>query len=459
MGCFGFLKTKPKSRKERGKSGSEALAVSATTTSSSNYETSRSHDSTGGKQTSKSSVSTSSQPSISAMFEEKAGVLRVFELAELRSATNDFNRTLKIGEGGFGSVYKGFIKPLDEKSGRITVAVKTLNQRSLQVGGYLNISGEKSIVLAMEGKKGIVRRGSGHKQWLAEVQFLGVLEHPNLVKLIGYCSDEDERGIQRLLVYEYMPNKSLEYHLFNRAAPPLPWNVRLKIALGAAEGLAFLHEGLELQLVDYIYGILMQHSFSLKFSSGQVIYRDFKTSNVLLDIDFKPKLSDFGLAREGPAGDNTHVSTAVVGTYGYAAPDYIETGHLTTKSDVWSFGVVLYELLTGRRSLDRNRPTNEQKLLDWVKQFPIESKRFNMIMDPKLRYQYSLKTAREVAKLANSCLVKHAKERPKMSEIVQVIKQAVEMTEIASGGKVEAKEENSAVADLDKGKRPESSNC
>lgn len=411
MGCFGLLKSKPKSRKERGKSGSEALAVSAATTSSSNYETSRSHDSTGGKQTSKSSVSTSSQPSISTMFEEKAGVLRVFELAELRSATNDFNRTLKIGEGGFGSVYKGFIKPLDEKSGRITVAVKTLNQRSLQ----------------------------GHKQWLAEVQFLGVLEHPNLVKLIGYCSDEDERGIQRLLVYEYMPNKSLEYHLFNRAAPPLPWNVRLKIALGAAEGLAFLHEGLELQ----------------------VIYRDFKTSNVLLDSDFKPKLSDFGLAREGPAGDETHVSTAVVGTYGYAAPDYIETGHLTTKSDVWSFGVVLYELLTGRRSLDRNRPTNEQKLLDWVKQFPIESKRFNMIMDPKLRYQYSLKTAREVAKLANSCLVKHAKERPKMSEVVQVLKQAVEMTEIASGGKVEAKGEYSTVADLEKekGKRPESSNC
>ncbi|PKU75655.1 putative receptor-like protein kinase [Dendrobium catenatum] len=95
----------------------------------------------------------------------------------------------------------------------------------------------------------------GHKQWLAEVQFLGVLEHPNLVKLIGYCSDEDERGIQRLLVYEYMPNKSLEYHLFNRAAPPLPWNVRLKIALGAAEGLAFLHEGLELQAGPVLFNV------------------------------------------------------------------------------------------------------------------------------------------------------------------------------------------------------------
>ncbi|XP_020579242.1 probable serine/threonine-protein kinase PBL19 [Phalaenopsis equestris] len=405
MGCFGFLKTRTKSRKGHGKSGSEALTVSTATTSSSTYETSRSSDSAGGKQTSKSSASTSSQPSIAAMFEEKSGVLRVFELAELRSATNDFSQTLKIGEGGFGSVYKGFIKPLDEKSGRITVAVKALNQRSLQ----------------------------GHKEWLAEVRFLGVLEHPNLVKLIGYCSDDGERGIQRLLVYEYMLNKSLEYHLFNRASPPLPWNLRLKIALGAAEGLAFLHEGLELQ----------------------VIYRDFKTSNVLLDGDFNPKLSDFGLAREGPAGDKTHVSTAAVGTYGYAAPDYIETGHLTTKSDVWSFGVVLYELLTGRRSLDRNRPTNEHKLLDWVKQFPIESKRFNMIMDPRLRYQYSLKSARVVANLANGCLVKQAKERPKMSEVVRMLKVALDMSEMAASGKAEGKGESSGVvaADLEKGKR------
>lgn len=316
------------------------------------------------------------------MFEEKFGMLRVFELAELRSATNDFSRVQKIGEGGFGSVYKGFIRDVDGKGDRITVAVKSLNQRSLQ----------------------------GHKQWLAEVHFLGVVEHPNLVKLIGYCSDDGERGIQRLLVYEYMPNKSLEYHLFSRVAAPLPWNVRLKIALAAAEGLAYLHEGLEIQ----------------------VIYRDFKTSNVLLDNEFKPKLSDFGLAREGPAGDKTHVSTVVAGTHGYAAPDYIETGHLTTKSDVWSFGIVLYELLTGRRALNRNLPGNEQKLLDWVKQFPVESRKFSMIMDPRLKNQYSLRAAREVAKLADRCLVKLAKGRPAMSEVVGVLKQAVEITEPSS---------------------------
>jgi len=122
-----------------------------------------------------------------------------------------------------------------------------------------------------------------------------------------------------------------------------------------------------------------------------------------------------------------------VGTYGYAAPDYIETGHLTTKSDVWSFGVVLYELLTGRRSLDRNRPANEQKLLDWVRQFPIDSRRFNMIMDHRLQYQFSVKAAREIAKLADRCLAKQAKERPKMSDVVESLRLIIQIKETGRG--------------------------
>ncbi|XP_054782288.1 probable serine/threonine-protein kinase PBL19 isoform X2 [Prosopis cineraria] len=243
----------------------------------------------------------------------------------------------------------------------------------------------------------------GHKQWLAEVQFLGIVEHPNLVKLIGYCAVDAERGIQRLLVYEYMPNKSLEYHLFNKVFDALPWKTRLEIALGAAQGLAYLHEELEVQ----------------------VIYRDFKTSNVLLDENFRPKLSDFGLARQGPMAGHTHVSTAVMGTYGYAAPDYIETGHLTTKSDVWSFGVVLYEILTGRQSLDRNRPKAEQKLLEWVKRHPVNSKSFSLIIDPRLEGNYSINRARDIAKLADDCLSKSAKERPRMSEVVERLKQII----------------------------------
>uniref|UniRef100_A0A0E0M3U5 non-specific serine/threonine protein kinase n=1 Tax=Oryza punctata TaxID=4537 RepID=A0A0E0M3U5_ORYPU len=374
MSCLGWFK-KRRSSESKGSSGRRGSAP-ATTVSA--VSTSRSDDSGAVRPVSKSTGSTSSHRSISSLYEERGhGQLRDFDYDELQAATNGFSRVQKLGEGGFGSVYKGFVRSSDGKGGdRLAVAVKCLNQRGLQ----------------------------GHKQWLAEVQFLGVLEHPNLVKLLGYCAVDGERGPQRLLVYEYMPNKSLEDHLFVRAYPPLSWNRRLQIILGAAEGLAYLHEGLEVP----------------------VIYRDFKASNILLDKDFRAKLSDFGLAREGPTGANTHVSTAVVGTHGYAAPDYIETGHLTVKSDVWSFGVVLYEILTGRRTLDRHRPQGEQKLLEWVSQFAPDSRNFRMIMDPRLRGEYSVKAAREIAKLAESCLLKNAKERPTMSEVVDVLRRAVQ---------------------------------
>lgn len=287
---------------------------------------------------------------------------------------------LKLGEGGFGSVYKGVIRLPGGPAGGMVVAIKKLNPKGHQ----------------------------GHKQWLAEVHFLGVVEHPNLVKLIGYCAAQSERGPQRLLVYEFMANKTLDDHLFNKAYPVLPWDIRLEIALDAAEGLMYLHEGLEVQ----------------------VIYRDFKASNVLLDEEFRGKLSDFGLAREGPSADHTHVSTAVMGTLGYAAPDYIETGHLTTKSDVWSFGVVLYEILTGRRSMERNRPKNEQKLLEWVRQYPVESKQFSKIIDTRLDGHYSKQGARKVATLANSCLAKHRRDRPTMREVVKSLKQAMQHKEL-----------------------------
>ncbi|XP_076884323.1 putative serine/threonine-protein kinase PBL19 [Bidens hawaiensis] len=322
----------------------------------------------------KSSGSANSPRGILELYEEKGGKLRVFTYAELRQATNDFTRLRKIGEGGFGCVYKGSIKSDD--GDLVIAAIKKLNRDGFQ----------------------------GHKQWVAEVQFLGVVDHPNLVKLIGYCAVDGERGIQRLLVYEFMPNKSLEDHLFRNSRETLPWQTRLQIMLGAAQGLAYLHEELE----------------------AQVIFRDFKTSNILLDEDFNPKLSDFGLAREGPTEGNTHVSTTVMGTHGYAAPDYIETGHLTAKSDVWSFGIVLYEMLTGRRSVDKNRPKEDQKLLDWVRRHPINSKKFGIIIDPRLEAQYSLTDARKIAKLADSCLLKSAKDRPKMSQVVDSLKQILQ---------------------------------
>ncbi|KAF7139545.1 hypothetical protein RHSIM_Rhsim07G0119900 [Rhododendron simsii] len=370
MKCFFPFKDKSKSR--QGNSAPELK----------NKSGSNSDNSAANRSTKSAGNPAPSPRSIPEMYREKQHNLTVFSFSELRHATNDFNKLLKIGEGGFGSVYKGTLKPPNGNGDPTVVAIKKLNRHGLQ----------------------------GHKEWLAEVQFLGIVDHPNLVKLLGYCSAESERGIQRLLVYEYMPNRSLEDHLFHGTSAVLPWKKRLEIILGAAQGLAYLHEGLEIQ----------------------VIYRDFKSSNVLLDKDFKPKLSDFGLAREGPVGDRTHVSTAVVGTYGYAAPEYVDTGHLTVKSDIYSFGVVLYEILTGRRTLERNRPTAEQKLLEWVKQYPVDSNRFSMIIDLRLRNQYSFSAARKIAKLADSCLIKNAKDRPTMGHVVEILKQALEESEEAS---------------------------
>ncbi|KAK4800982.1 hypothetical protein SAY86_021469 [Trapa natans] len=313
--------------------------------------------------------------SIEELYREKEHVLRIFSYDELKEATDGFRRSLLIGEGGFGSVYKGTLRPADGRGNPLVVAIKKLHSRSVQ----------------------------GYKEWLSEVQFLCVVNHPNLVKLLGYSSVENERGVQLLLVYEYMANKSLDDHLFCTTKPPIPWKKRLEIILGAAQGLAYLHEGMEVK----------------------VIFRDFKPSNVLLDEDFTAKLSDFGMAREGPVGDHTHVTTRIVGTYGYAAPEYLKTGHLTIHSDIWPLGVVLYEILTGRRAVDRNLPVNEQKLLDWVKGFPVDSRKFNMMIDQKIRNQCSISSAKKVARLADMCLNKNPGERPMMGQIIMALEEAL----------------------------------
>ncbi|CAM0945007.1 unnamed protein product [Alopecurus aequalis] len=384
MGCFGRFWNKIRTgngrRPHEGSAAPRARSdLSTVSSSAAATSQSQSHDSssTARQPGSKSSGSASSARSIPELYEERgASSLREFGLRELHAATSDFSRLLKVGEGGFGSVYKGVVRLPGGPAGGTVVAIKKLNTSGHQ----------------------------GHKQWLAEVHFLGVVEHPNLVRLIGYCADRSERGPQRLLVYEFISNKTLDDHLFNRAYPVLPWDIRLEIVFGAAQGLLYLHEGLEVQ----------------------VIYRDLKASNILLDEEFRPKLSDFGLAREGPSADQTHVSTAVMGTYGYAAPDYVATGHLTTKSDVWSFGVVLYEILTGRRSVERNRPKNEQRLLEWVKQYPVESKQFSRIIDTRLEGRYSRKGTRDIAKLANRCLAKRSRDRPTMREVAESLKHVMQ---------------------------------
>ncbi|XP_050381506.1 serine/threonine-protein kinase PBL34-like [Argentina anserina] len=300
-----------------------------------------------------------------------ASQLRKFTFNELKSATKNFRPENILGEGGFGCVYKGWIGETGSTPAKpgigLPVAVKTLNHDGLQ----------------------------GHKEWMAEVIYLGELLHPNLVKLVGYGIEDD----QRLLVYEFMPRGSLENHLFRRSMT-LPWNIRMKIALGAAKGLAYLHEE----------------------SERPVIFRDFKTSNILLDVDYNVKLSDFGLAKDGPEGDKTHVSTRVMGTYGYAAPEYVMTGHLTSKSDVYSFGVVLLELLSGRRSMDKNRPQGEQNLVEWARPHFGDRRRYYRLVDPRLEGRFSIKGAEKAFQLAAHCLTRDPKARPLMSEVVEVMK-------------------------------------
>ncbi|KAK8358018.1 hypothetical protein E1A91_A05G441800v1 [Gossypium mustelinum] len=229
---------------------------------------------------------------------------------------------------------------------------------------------------------------------LTEVNYLGQLSHSNLVKLIGYCCEDEHR----LLVYEYMASGSLEKHLFRRVGCSLTWSKRMKIALDAAKGLAFLHG-----------------------AERPIIYRDFKTSNILLDADFNAKLADFGLAKDGPTGDQTHVSTRVMGTYGYAAPEYVMTGHLTARSDVYGYGVVLLEMLLGRRAMDKCRPSREHNLVEWARPLLNHNKKVLRILDPKMDGQYSAKTARKVANLAYQCLSQNPKGRPLMNEVVELL--------------------------------------
>ncbi|KAL3578234.1 hypothetical protein D5086_019738 [Populus alba] len=298
--------------------------------------------------------------------------LKAFTFNELKNATRNFRPDSLLGEGGFGYVFKGWIDEHTLTAARpgsgMVVAVKKLKPEGFQ----------------------------GHKEWLTEVNYLGQLHHPNLVKLIGYCLE----GENRLLVYEFMPKGSLENHLFRRGPQPLSWAIRIKVAIGAARGLSFLHD-----------------------AKSQVIYRDFKASNILLDAEFNAKLSDFGLAKAGPTGDRTHVSTQVMGTHGYAAPEYVATGRLTAKSDVYSFGVVLLELLSGRRAVDKSKVGVEQNLVDWVKPYLGDKRKLFRIMDTKLGGQYPQKGAFMAANLALQCLSTEAKVRPRMSEVLATLEQ------------------------------------
>ncbi|KAK9044122.1 hypothetical protein V6N11_072439 [Hibiscus sabdariffa] len=304
--------------------------------------------------------------------------LRDFSFAELKVATKNFRPDMVLGEGGFGKVFKGW---LDEKATGKTgigtpIAVKKLNSEGWQ----------------------------GFEEWQSEVNFLGRLSHPHLVRLLGYCWEDKEL----LLVYEFMQKGSLENHLFGRGSTvqSLDWNIRIKIAIGAANGLSFLHS-----------------------SDKKVIYRDFKASNILLNGSYTAKLSDFGLAKLGPSASQSHVTTRVMGTHGYAAPEYVATGHLYVKSDVYGFGVVLVEILTGLRALDTNRPSGQHNLVDWVKPYLSDRRKLKNIMDHRLEGKYPSKAAVQVAQLALRCLESEPKYRPSMKEVVDTLGQIESINE------------------------------
>lgn len=296
--------------------------------------------------------------------------LKMFTLAELRVATRNFTPATVLGEGGFGRVFKGWVDKSTHAPSMpgfgMTVAVKRSNPDSLQ----------------------------GLKEWQTEIEFLGKFSHPNLVKLFGYCCEDN----QFLLVYEYMKKGSLDKHLFKKGAKPLSWKRRINIAIGAAKGLAFLHT-----------------------SEKNVIYRDFKASNILIDENYNAKLSDFGLAKLGPINGDSHVSTQPMGTLGYAAPEYITTGHLYLKSDVYGFGVVLLEILTGMKALDMTRPKGQQNLVQFIVPSLYERKTLIKIMDPKLKGKYPSEGAIQVAKLVLKCLENDPEKRPSMEEVVETL--------------------------------------
>ncbi|KAL8257877.1 hypothetical protein R6Q59_029918 [Mikania micrantha] len=306
-------------------------------------------------------------------------ILKEFTYSELRTATRNFRLDGVIGEGSFGKVFIGWLDRetyTPQKAGDgFPVAIKKLNPESMQ----------------------------GFKEWQAEVNFLGKFSHPNIVKLLGYCQSNDKL----LLVYEYMQKGSL-WKLIRELgeALALPWYTRIKIAIGAAQGLAFLHT-----------------------TENNVICRDVKSSNILLDEDFNAKLSDFGIARLGPVNGESHVTTCVVGTQGYAAPEYISTGQLYVRSDVYSFGVVMLEIITGLRAFDTKRHGAKRNLVDWAMPFLSDRKRVRRVMDPRLKQNYPLKAAQKAAKLILTCLTQLPEERPSMEEVLSGLQEinAIEM--------------------------------
>ncbi|CAI0543293.1 unnamed protein product [Linum tenue] len=298
----------------------------------------------------------------------------MFTYEELARATDGFSDANLLGQGGFGYVHRGVLPNGKE------VAIK-----QLKVGS-----------------------GQGEREFQAEVEIISRVHHKHLVSLVGYCIT----GAQRLLVYEFVQNDTLEFHLHGKGRPTMEWPTRLKIALGSAKGLAYLHEDCH----------------------PKIIHRDIKAANILLDFKFEAKVADFGLAKF-TSDANTHVSTRVMGTFGYLAPEYAASGKLSDKSDVFSFGVMLLELITGRRPVDTTHTYMDDSLVDWARPLlsrALEDGNYDSLVDQKL-VDYDHNEMSRMVACAAACVRHSARRRPRMSQVVRALEGDVSLADLNEG--------------------------